>query len=165
MDNRDQQFQQLVTELGAGIARVAGTYTRSDAEREDLLQDIWLAVWRALPGFRGESSLKTFVYRIAHNRSVSELVRRKPPHEIADPDILLDEAPGPAAQWEAERQSARLVEAVRRLPLGLRQVVSLRLEGLGYTEISEIIGISESNVAVRLNRARKQLATWLGEAA
>lgn len=163
MDNRDQQFQQLVAEHGAGISRVAGTYARNNAEREDLLQDIWLAIWRALPGFRGEASLKTFVYRIAHNRSVSELVRRKPADATADPTVIIDEAPGPAAQLEAERQAARLVDAVRRLPLGLRQVVSLRLEGLSYSEISEIIGISESNVAVRLNRARKQLAARLGE--
>jgi RNA polymerase sigma-70 factor (ECF subfamily) len=163
LDARDRLFQQLMADHGAGISRVAGSYVRGHAERDDLVQDIWLAVWRALPSFRGDASLKTFVFRIAHNRSVTELTRRRA--EFGDPgelDQLADSAPGPADKLVSRRDSERLLTAVQQLPLGLRQTLTLRLEGLSYAEISEVLGIGESNVAVRLNRARERLRAQLG---
>lgn len=163
MKVRDTQFQQLISDYGPGIARVAGTYTRTREERDDLLQEIWLAVWRALPGFRGEASVKTFIFRIAHNRSVTELARRRPDHDDALLEGVVDNAPGPAEHLAGQRQSEQLRLAVQALPLGLRQVFSLRLEGLSYSEVAEVLGISESNVAVRLNRARQRLSKRLGE--
>lgn len=163
MDARDQLFQQLLADHGPAISRVAGTYARSAAEREDLAQDIWLAVWRALPGFRGEASLKTFVFRIAHNRSVTNLARRRPEHaELDEAEQQADSAPCPAEQLAAQRQSRRLLSAVQELPLGQRQVLTMRLEDFSYAEIAEVLGISESNVAVRLNRARERLRARLG---
>lgn len=163
MSARDQLFQQLVSDHGAGVARVAGSYARNGAERDDLLQDIWLAVWRALPSFRGDASLKTFVFRIAHNRSVTSLARRRPDGAAAEEmEQLVDSSPGPAQRLASQRDSERLLAAVQRLPLGLRQTLTLRLEGLSYAEISEVLGISESNVAVRLNRARQRLSDRLG---
>lgn len=162
MDAREILFQQLITEHGAGIARVAGSYLRNVAERDELVQEIWLGVWRALPSFRGDASLKTFVYRIAHNRSVTELTRRRAAmgdgNEVPE---LVDSAPGPAEQLAAARDSERLLAAVQKLPLGLRQTLTLRLEGLSYSEIAEVLGITESNVAVRLNRARERLSDRL----
>ncbi|GAB2512566.1 RNA polymerase sigma factor [Microbulbifer agarilyticus] len=163
MDTREQIFQQLVDECGGGIARVAGSYVRNRAEQEDLVQEIWMAIWRALPNFRGDSSLRTFVYRIAHNRSVTQLVRRR---DTGDSDLLesvCDERPGPEGSLIQARDAERLMRAVAQLPLGMRQVLSLRFEGLSYSEISEVLGISESNVAVRLNRARERLNTKLGK--
>ncbi|WP_250461298.1 RNA polymerase sigma factor [Microbulbifer litoralis] len=159
----EQLFQQLVADHGAAIARVAGSYVRNSAERDDLAQDIWLAVWRALPSFRGDASLKTFVFRIAHNRAVTALARRRPEGAAEDAlEQLADSAPGPAEQLASRRDSERLLAAVQQLPLGLRQTLTLRLEGLSYAEISEVLGIGESNVAVRLNRARQKLSERLG---
>lgn len=164
MDARDRLFQQLLADHGAAISRVAGAYVRGRAEREDLAQDIWLAVWRALPSWRGDASLKTFVFRIAHNRSVTSLSRRKPADlDLEEAEALVDSAPCPAEQLVAERQAQLLLAAVQRLPLGQRQVLTLRLEDFSYSEIAEVLGITESNVAVRLNRAREQLRARLCE--
>ncbi|QKX16350.1 RNA polymerase sigma factor [Microbulbifer sp. YPW1] len=164
MDAREQIFNQLIEDCGGGIARLASSYVRNRAEREDLVQEIWLAIWRALPAFRGESRLRTFVYRIAHNRSVTQLARRRDSHGSELLEELQDERPGPEAQLQQNRDAERLVRAVSLLPLGMRQVLTLRFEGLSYSEISEVLGISESNVAVRLNRARERLNTKLGNA-
>ncbi|WP_323846448.1 sigma-70 family RNA polymerase sigma factor [Microbulbifer magnicolonia] len=162
MDARDRLFQQAMADCGAGVSRVAGSYVRNTAERDDLVQEIWLAVWRALPSFRGEASLKTFVFRIAHNRSVTELARRRAAHTGTEElETIEDDAPGPEQRLQDQRDSERLVRAVQQLPLGLRQTLTLRLEGLSYAEISEVMGISESNVAVRLNRARERLSARL----
>lgn len=158
MELRDQLFQQAVAEYTEGISRVVSSYVRSKAEHEDLLQEIWLGLWRALPAFRGDASLKTFVYRIAHNRCVTEIARRKPQHDGENELMELEDSqPGPAECLDAERKSERLVHAVQQLPLGLRQTLTLRLEGFSYAEISEVLGISESNIAVRLNRAKERL--------
>ena len=161
MDAREQLFKQLIEDCGGGIARLAGSYVRNQAEREDLVQEIWLAIWRALPGFRGDSSLRTFIYRIAHNRSVTQLARRRDSEGGEELETVADERPGPEAQLVQNREAERLIHAVSLLPLGMRQVLTLRFEGLSYSEISEVLGISESNVAVRLNRARERLNTKL----
>ncbi|GAA5443970.1 ECF RNA polymerase sigma-E factor [Microbulbifer sp. NBRC 101763] len=158
MESRDQLFQQAIEEYAEGISRVVHSYVHSRAEHDDLLQEIWLGLWRALPAFRGDASLKTFVYRIAQNRCVTEITRRKPQNSCGEELLELeDHQPGPAERLAAEQKSDRLVRAVQRLPLGLRQTLILRLEGLSYAEISEVLGIGESNIAVRLNRAKERL--------
>jgi len=163
LDAREQIFQQLIEDCGGGIARLAGSYARNRAEQEDLTQEIWLAIWRALPGFRGDSSLRTFAYRIAHNRSVTQLTRRRDSGDSALLDDLTDESPGPDMRLIQSRDAERLLRAVSQLSLGMRQALTLRFEGLSYSEISEVLGISESNVAVRLNRARERLNAKMRE--
>ncbi|HEY8568118.1 RNA polymerase sigma factor, partial [Microbulbifer sp.] len=108
-------------------------------------------------------SLRTFVYRIAHNRSVTQLARRRDSDDSDLLETVPDERPGPEARLMQSRDAERLMRAVSTLPLGMRQVLTLRFEGLGYSEISEVLGISESNVAVRLNRARERLNAKLSE--
>lgn len=138
--------------------RIASSYTNTPADRDDLVQDMALALWRALPAFRRECSMRTFVYRIAHNRALHFLARRRTSDAALEQTL---EPADPAPSLEAivlQKQNVRkLSESVRRLPIGYRHVVVLLLEGLDYAEIGEVLGISESNVGVRLNRARTLL--------
>ena len=140
---------------------MAASYTNTLSDRDDLLQEIAFAIWQALPRFRGDSSERTFVFRIAHNRGLTHRSRRRPDAAGADLDIvagrLADPRPGPeAAAREGERRE-RLREAVLSLPLEPRQILSLTLEGLSNLEIADVLGITENHVAVRLSRARKAL--------
>ena len=151
-----------MTAHGAGLSRVAASYAFSPQEREDLTQEIALAIWRALPSFRGDSSERTFVFRIAHNRGLSLVSRRRTemrtePIEIADP------GPDPEARAHQAQRRQRLLVAIRSLPVGFRQVLTLALEGLPHVEIGDILGIAENNVAVRLSRARNALRAILGD--
>ena len=117
-----------------------------------------MALWRALPSFRGECSERTFVFRIAHNRCVTHISKRRA-------NVSLDEAAidveDPTANAEAalaeEQERQRLLAAIRELPAIHREVLVLALEGMGYREIADVVGIGESNVGVRLNRARERL--------
>jgi len=157
----EARFERLLAANRGSLSRLAFSYTNTAADREDLLQDIAVALWQALPTFRGECSERTFVYRIAQNRALSALARRPREGQAIDPEGV-DRAP-PIETTIADRQdSARLAEAVRRLPLPYRQAVILLLEGLEYGEIAEVLGISESNVGVRLNRARPLLRQMMG---
>ena len=153
------RFERLLAANRSSLSRLAWSYTDTPADREDLLQDIAMALWQALPGFRGECSERTFVYRIAHNRALNALARRRPQGGEVD---LRDPAPTVEAHLARRQQSEQLADAVKRLPLLYRQVVVLVLEGLEYSEIAEILGISESNVGVRLNRARPLLRDMMG---
>ena len=157
----EARFERLLTENRASLSRLAFSYTNTAADREDLLQDIALALWHALPGFRGECSDRTFLYRIAQNRALSALARRGAERPAID-DMPADPAPLVETAIARQEESTHLADAVRRLPLPYRQVVVLMLEGLEYGEIAEVLGISESNVGVRLNRARPLLRQMLG---
>ena len=73
----ESDYEQLWRDYGASLGRLASSYELGAHAREDLLQEIRLAIWVALPRFRGESSLRTFVFRIAHNRALTHVWRRK----------------------------------------------------------------------------------------
>jgi RNA polymerase sigma factor (sigma-70 family) len=149
---------------GGLLARIAASYERNPALRQDLLQDIALALWQALPRWRGEAQLKTFIARIAHNRGVDHLVRRaRLGGHVEVPVELPDDKPGPDTSAEASERHRRLLEAVRCLPLGQRQAVTLALEGFRNTEIAETLCLESGAVDVRLSRARESLRRMLGD--
>jgi RNA polymerase sigma-70 factor (ECF subfamily) len=155
----DDLYQEILRDFGQALLRVAALYERETGRREELFQDICLALWRALDGFERRSSLRTFVFRIAHNRGLSHRWRlhrtaAAPLEAAGDPP---DPSPGPEESALAAQRRRRLRDAVGMLPLNLRQVIALTLDGLSRAEISEVLGISQNNVAVRLTRARARL--------
>ena len=163
-ESRDERCVRLLQEHDRSLRRLAASYERDASRQEDLLQDIWFAVWRALPRFRDECSERTFVWRIAHNRAVSHIdhwQRRRT--DVLEEDAALP-APGPDPEesLSAQQRHERLRSAVEQLPIGLKQVVVLTLEGMSNAEVAEITGITENNVAVRLTRARTALQRLMG---
>lgn len=130
------------------LVRFAASFERNRHERDDLVQDIMLAVWQALPGFRGEASLKTFIIGVAHRRCASHVMRAvsRPRYEELD-EQWIDDRPGPDMAAGRNQQQERL----------------LALEGMRYDEIAALLGISENNVGVRLNRAKAALKERLEE--
>lgn len=137
--------------------RLAASYTNTSSDRDDLIQDIAMALWRALPQFREECSERTFLFRIAHNRAIAHLARSKSRLLVGEEIEVHDPAPDPETQLAQEQRTEGLRRAIHRLPLVYRQVITLTLEDLGYAEIAEILGISEGNVGIRLTRARQLL--------
>ena len=154
-------IESVLREHGPMLSRIAGSYESEPARRDDLLQEISLAVWKALPAWRGDASLRTFAARVAHNRAIDHLAREK----RALGDELRDEHPDPGANplqhAEAHQRRKDLIAAVRALPLGQRQVVVLALEGFSQNEIGQALGLEDNTVAQRLSRARRQLQQWL----
>ena len=155
----DDLYQGILRDYGPALGRVAAVYERDTGRREELLQEIRLALWQALGGFEWRSSLRTFVFRIAHNRGLTHRWRlhraaAAPLEAAGDPR---DPAPGPEEAALAGQRRRRLREAVVMLPLNQRQVIALTLDGLSQAEIAEVLGISENNVAVRVARARARL--------
>jgi len=154
----EKAFEEVMASYGGALRRVAASYEADPTLREDLFQEIGLAIWRALPAFRGEASMRTFVFRIAHNRGLSHGWKEgRAPEPLEEPESLIDEAPSPEVEANQNQRRERLLEAIHRLPVGLRQVITLRLEGLSHREIAEVTGLTENNVMVRASRARTRL--------
>jgi RNA polymerase sigma-70 factor (ECF subfamily) len=157
----DRRYEQILRREGAALRRTAAAYEADPARREDLFQDICLAIWQALPRFRGEASERTFVFRIAHNRGLTHRSRRRPDRARAagleEAEELADPGPGPETAAAEGQRRERLLRAVLALPLEPRRILTLALEGLSHKEIGEVLGITENHVAVRLSRARQAL--------
>jgi RNA polymerase sigma factor (sigma-70 family) len=154
----EQEFDRLLAANGPALARLAASYTNTAGDRDDLVQEIALAVWQALPAFRGECSARTFLFRIAHNRAIAYLARSRTRFPVAGAESEPhDPAPDPESGLAREQAAERLRRAIHRLPLLYRQAIMLALEDMGYAEIAEVLGISESNVGARLSRARQLL--------
>lgn len=151
-----ERFAQLLRAHTSSLNWIAAAWTRNRAERDDLLQEISLAIWRAIPSFRGQCSERTFVLRIAQNQSITHASRRRTASDPVD-DNVASNMPNPEHSYAGAQRGAMLLEAIRQLPDGLRQVMLLALQDLSTAEIAEVVGISENNVAVRMNRARETL--------
>lgn len=153
-----KSFDEVVREFGPALARVAASYERDRALREELLQEIFMAIVSALPRLQDPAKLKAFVFRIAHNRAVRHIQHRvREPVSAVGADEIAADAPSHEQALIARERSEKLVEAVRDLTLPHRQVITLLLEDLTYPEIADVLGISVANVGIRINRAKEQL--------
>jgi RNA polymerase sigma factor (sigma-70 family) len=158
----EERFTALMAAEGAALRRLAASYGREPGDREDLFQDIAVAIWQALPRFRGECSERTFLFRIAHNRAIAYIAKRRLPTVDADEHAEIEDGgPDPEEALSSEQQGQRLLRAVRLLPVAYAQVVTLTLEGMSYSDIAAVLGISDTNVGARLTRARQMLRKLL----
>lgn len=154
---RDERFRRVLDEYGPALWRLTAGYASGRADREDLYQDILVALLKAVATFRGDSSLRTYVYRIAHNRGISHRRRWKRQPLAVPPDDLVSRAPSPEAGAMAEARRSELIQAIRALPHGQRQTMMLHLEGLDHSEIADVLGTTANNIGVRLHRARRTI--------
>jgi RNA polymerase sigma-70 factor (ECF subfamily) len=146
--DRNAAFALLVKTHGPRLARVARSYARGE-ERRDLLQEIWLQVWRGLANWRGDAALSTWAYRVALNTAVSHVRRavRRPEAPLLEPA----ETPG-ADTTESERRL--LEDFLASLGDADRAAMLLYLEGLSHDEIAEVMGATPGAVGVRLSRLK-----------
>lgn len=157
------ELEQIIEVHAAMVRRIASAYERHPDRVDDLAQDVWIAVWQALPRLNDQTMLKSYIARITQNICVTHvrraLVRQTQPLTDTLPDraLPIDEASAHAAQL------TRLIEAVRNLPDNLKAVVILYLEEMPIKEIAQALGIGESNASVRLHRAKSALRLSLGD--
>jgi RNA polymerase sigma factor (sigma-70 family) len=159
--NQSDRFCGLFEQYQPALRRLVSAYVTNSADREDLLQEIAAGIWKSLPGFRGESSERTWIYRIAHNIAIrgSSQVRSRSSRE---PHIegSFDRAAGGSSAEDLlllDEKRRALIEAIQELPVAERQIVTLHLEGLSAAEIEDVTGFTAGAVATRLTRIRQKL--------
>jgi len=151
----DRLFRELREPLHAVCLHLTGR--RADAE--DAVQEVFVAVHRGIPEFRGASRLTTWVYRIALRASFRARARNRA-GESLDPNTA---GGGGEAEMVSRDEARHTVAAMARLPAGPRAVLSLfAIEGLSHQEIADILGIPEGTVWSRLHAARRMLVESMG---
>ncbi|HYC70752.1 MAG TPA: sigma-70 family RNA polymerase sigma factor [Opitutaceae bacterium] len=150
-------FDRWIREHGAILHRVSRAFAEG-AGQADLMQELLLALWRAVPAFRGEASPATFVYRVSHNAAMTwRRAERNYRRYVTAYGNDATTAPAEASAPDQERLE-RLYAAIRRLPELDRSLILLALDGVSYREMAAVHGLTESNVGARLTRARARLA-------
>jgi RNA polymerase sigma-70 factor (ECF subfamily) len=134
-------------------------------DQDDLFQDVLLQIWSSIPAFRGEAKETTWIYRVAFNTALAWRRverRRRQGHETF---LKFDVSPQMQASHVDLLPEQEIVEqlyaAIRRLPKVDASLALMHLDGLSYSEMAEVLGISENYIGVKLNRIRKQLAEQL----
>lgn len=152
----EARFEQLLDTHAPALRRLCSAHRRDPGDQQDLFQEIAVALWTALPRFRGDASERTWLYRIAHNVALTDSARRQ---RKRSREVPFDEDP-PAVSSDDSRRGD-LLDAVRRLEQIERELALLYLEGLTTREIGDVLGITEGNTAVRLTRLRHRLTEML----
>lgn len=165
LSEQDDLYQRAAEEYGAALSRLARGYEADSDKRRDLLQEIHLALWRSFEGFNQRCSLRTWIYRVAHNTAISWVTRQK----RGRPQMLvsLEELDATPVPHDADRRMAleRLTLLVRRLEPRDREVILAYLEGMDAAAIGELTGLSARNVATKVHRIKNLLARNFNEGA
>lgn len=158
MNESDQLriFDDWMDQNQSFLLKVARSYTTDQHDRDDLFQEIAIEIWKSIPSFRGDSAVRTWLYRIALRTAFSWSGRQRRHSRNRTPiegviDGLSDRknSPSPGAVWLQE-QIATFNEIDRSVALML-------LDGQSYAEIAQVLGLTESNVGVRIHRVKKEL--------
>lgn len=160
LDDKNKSFRytftQAISQHDAMIKRICFGYAKAAEDLEDLYQDVLVNLWQSMPRFRGDASMKTWVYRIALNTCVSNLRTRSKAIKGAPVTDIVDVVD------ESEQESAdikELHECIATLGPIDKAIVMLWLDEYSYEEIASMVGLKRNNVATRLHRAKEKLKT------
>jgi RNA polymerase sigma-70 factor (ECF subfamily) len=168
--NDDAAYDELVRVYHASIFHVAYRMLGDSGDASDVVQEIFLKVFRNINGFKGESSLKTWIFRIAFSEILNRLRwwKRRYRHATVSLDEdqngnghgyhLSDATPGPEQILQSKEQEQAIKQALSKLSSDHRSIIILRdIEGFSYGEIAQVLGVSIGTVKSRLARARADL--------
>lgn len=156
MDYKEKEFIQLLNQNQKIIHKVCNLYMNWQEDKEDLFQEITLQAWKAFSQFRGEAKFSTWLYRVSLNTAITYFRKDKKNAFIAS----VSEIPELAIQSERdpiEDKTKAMYKAIAALSKIDKAIVMLYLEDYSYAEISEIIGNTANNIAVKMNRIKVKL--------
>lgn len=157
MKNRNAnktEFSELIEKHQAIIHKITMVYANGQSNREDLFQEICLQLWRSYPRFRNESKFSTWMYRVALNTAISDIRKKKTDIHF---EQLHDNDRFETAPSDKKEQVKLLYRAISKLNRIDKALILLWLEEKSYDEIASILGISKTNVSVKLVRIKQKL--------
>jgi len=149
-------FEKTISENAGVLHKLCRVYTNNPDEYEELFQEMLVQIWLSIKNFRGDAKISTWIYQVCINTALSfrsKLGRHNKRYESLDPKAFVL----PVQENTDTGQLQQLYAAIRELKPIDRAIVSLFLEDKSYEETAQILGISKTNVATRLNRSKKQL--------
>tara|TARA_R110000744_G_scaffold62521_2_gene129033 strand:+ start:964 stop:1566 length:603 start_codon:yes stop_codon:yes gene_type:complete len=171
--SNQELFIKWVSEYEKLLRHIINGFEAKPAIQEELFQEIALNIWRALPSFRADSAVKTFIARIAHNvlathvaKAMKTVKTEQVPEalnneQLSHADVSICPQLTPYQSLDLNQRQQRLARAIRKLKLEQQQVITLALEGMSYQEIADVLVITTNLVGVRLQRAKTALMQLL----
>ncbi|RYY59747.1 MAG: RNA polymerase sigma factor [Chitinophagaceae bacterium] len=158
MNDHEQRqiFDEWFTRLKPLVSKIVRAFAFTASDQDDLFQEIALQVWKSVPSFRNQSLVTTWLYRIGLNTAIKWSQKEKKHRRSAEPIEQLEHLLRDETETMDDR-IAWIYEEIARLDVIDRSIALLLLDGLSYREMSAIVGISESNVGVKINRIKKKL--------
>ena len=158
-----EAFDRLVVRYQRDVYRLCYRFVNNHEDANDLAQEVFLRAWRAIPRFRGDSSFRTWLYRIAVNASLNFRGQRRPP-SLELPDGLADPVPGADARLETDDEVRRVRAAIARLPEKQRATLILKVyHELTHDEVAQVLGSSVGTVKANLFHALGNLRRLVAE--
>jgi RNA polymerase sigma-70 factor, ECF subfamily len=156
----EKEFIELIKKHQGILHKICNAYFLRDPFKEDYYQEILIRLWKSYPSFKNQSKFSTWLYRVALNSAI-DIIRKQ---NLQPAQIELSKVEYNIPENKANNESEirdRLYQAINQLPDVDKAIIILYLEDYNYREIAEIIGISESNAGVRINRIKNQLIKTL----
>jgi RNA polymerase sigma-70 factor, ECF subfamily len=153
----ENHFEKDIRENELLIYKVCSIYAYTDADREDLFQDIVIQLWKAYPKFKGQAKFSTWVYRVALNTAITGLRKQKRVNKADQPAILAANIIDDNYNAGKEDRLQQLYAAIEQLGQVEKAIVILYMEDRPYEEMEEILGISQGNLRVKMNRIKEKL--------
>lgn len=150
----EKEFLSMINDNQGIIHKICRIYRDSPEDREDLFQEVIFQLWRSYQSFSGSSKVSTWIYRVALNTAMASFRKNKPNVISAEhlPDVQSENIHN-----EANERQEELLAGIRQLSEPDRALIALYLDELSYQQIAAILGISESNVGVKLTRIKIRL--------
>jgi len=164
VEESDRLYSDAADQFGSALERLARAYEADAEKRRDLLQAIHFQLWRSFQRFDARCSIRTWVYRVAHNVAASHVIRER---RIFSNLVSLEELerfPDKASFAADDRMNLeRLSALIQKLKPLDRQVIVSYLEDMDAAAVAEITGLSPANVSMRVHRIKNILARWFHE--
>lgn len=164
IDKQKKIFKQWLDEYKNLIFKVVRTYADLPQDKDDLFQEILLQIWSSIPRFHGDAKETTWIYRVALNTALVWKRTEKRKRKRLE-FLYIRKVSQAGGDYEGHSQNRQVLEqvydSIRQLSKSESSILLLFLDGLSYDEIANVLGISKSNVGVRLTRAKKKLAQLL----
>ena len=160
MREREKRFVEILNEYNPVISGICFSYSTSADDMKDLRQDILINIWKGLKNFRGDSSVSTWIYRVALNTCVSTVRKRYRKPVTVPIETQSADAPSDGEENLNDRINSLHAAIATLSPLD-KAVITMWLDEKKYEEIAEVTGITRNNVAIRINRIKQKLAEKL----
>ncbi|HCN83064.1 MAG TPA: RNA polymerase subunit sigma-70 [Sphingobacteriaceae bacterium] len=157
----EKEFIKIISEHQAIILKTCRMYCNDQLDSEDLFQEIILQLWRSYPKFNGASKVSTWMYRIGLNTAITRLrknSRRRDTYPLSDKENEFPESDMKRIDLEYDRELQAAIDTLNKFDKAL---VMLYLDEKSYKDMAEIMGISESNIGVKINHIKQKLKTIL----
>jgi RNA polymerase sigma factor (sigma-70 family) len=153
----EKKFEQLINEHELLIYKVCRIYAYTEADRQDLFQEIVIQLWHAFPKFKGNAKFSTWLYRVAINTAITGLRKKKDFITSYEPAQLPTHLSDDNLNLVEEERLQQLYKAIEQLNQIEKAIVMLYMEDRSYEEMEDILGISQGNLRVKMNRIKDKL--------